>query len=444
MFHRTKPSFWIASLCVFLAIAFQIQVTLFHSYEAYKGIRICLADAALPIAGIAILWSLITQTSQWPTWRLPHPYLWLTGLFLVLVAALLQTHSLYDQWSHWGIVNKLSGIMVVSAYFCLGGWIGQNASPDHLKIFFRALFLFFIGMMVAELGGLFWQDFYNYFQYISLWPDYPLQGLMDNRNVYALFVLIIVSFMMSFHAAGTPLLPKAVTYITIGLLPYFVMQIGSRACFIAGAVMLIMLAIFYGKKIVPFILCLAAGTLLVIGLYYKTPEKLLLIHYDQLDIVNHVEELGDRTQSINEVANTLSYTGDNFRLQVLKISKDMIMERPISGSGLGSSFIVQAEKRDGRYDVIENTPLWLWVETGLFGLLTFVAFYILCVRGIIRGIQTQDLFYATIHKGVLISVGIFTVMCLFHEMMLTRQVWFLLGLSLALPLRGAVKMRPAE
>jgi O-antigen ligase len=436
------PSFWIGCLCFFLAVTLQIQATFLYNYETYKGIRFCLADIALPFVGLAIAFSLIRRKSAWPQWRVPHTYLWLGGLFLVLAAALMQTHSLYGVWSYWGITNKLPGMVVMASYFCLGGWIAQNASIDNLLLFFCLLFGFFITVMGIELAGLLWQDFYHYADYINLWPNFPLQGLMDNRNVYALLALVLFSLLICLSAEGIKILPRPLVYTVAGLMPLFLFEIGSRASFIAAIAMLVLLIILLKKKVVPFLLSLCVGAMLFTALYFKTPEKLLLIHYDQLDIVDHVQDLSNRTENIEDVSKTLTYQGDNFRLQILKISKNMIMERPISGSGLGSSFIVQKELRGGRYDIIENTPLWLWVETGLFGLITFGAFYILCVRGLITGMKANGL-TGTLNKAMIVSLAVFTVMTCLHELMFTRQIWFLMGMALALPLVPRVKTHPA-
>ena len=158
-----------------------------------------------------------------------------------------------------------------------------------------------------------------------------------------------------------------------------------------------------------------------------------------MEIISHIDSISDRSQPINDVANEITYAGDNFRLQVLNISKDMIMDRPVIGSGLGSSFIVQKEIRGTRFDVIENTPVWLWVETGLIGLAAFVVFYFLCVKTLWQRRKADD-FYGALSRGMLVAIGCFSVMTCLHELMYTRQIWFLLGLSLALPL-AAIKMR---
>lgn len=427
-----SPLFWIGCLCLFIGVALQFQITLFYTYEAYKGLRLCFADLALPVAGLAIGVSLLQRKSLWPIWTVPHFYAWLGGLFIVLLAALFQSHALFDEWSRWGITNKLPGILVVSAYACLGGWLGTNAGERNIFLLLRCMAVFFIGLMLVETALTcvqdFWRDGHNAYR---SWPDYPLKGLIDNRNAYALFALMMYSFLLCFAIEDRPILPRPLLYVCAGLMPYFLIQVGSRAGFIAAAIMAVILIFFYRKKILPYLFAVLLGGILTFGIYFNHPEKLLLFHFNQLDIIERVETMESRPENFTAMAENIGYVGDDFRLQILDISFDMIKQRPLFGSGLGSSFFVQEDIR-GRYDVIESTPIWLWVETGLFGLAAFGAFYFFCARAIIRNMKGDD-FHATLNRAMFVSLAVFTVMTCLHEMMMTRQVWFLLGLALALP-----------
>lgn len=425
--------FWIGCLCFFLGIALQVQTTLLHDFDSYKGLRLCFADLALPVAGIGILISLLRHKSLWPIWTVPYFYAWLGGLTLIIVAALFQSHAIFDQWSQWGITNKIPGIVVVCAYLCLGGWLGTNAGERNIMLLLRCMTGFFTALMATETVMIFGQDFWKGGVYAyNTWPDYPLQGLIDNRNVYAMFAMIIYAYLLSFAMEGRPILYRPLLYAAIGLMPFFLVQIGSRAGFIAAIVMLVIMAFFYRRKILPFIAAMIIGGILTFSPYINNAEKILLFHHNQLDIVQNAEQItSSAPASFTDLSKNTAYTGDSFRLEILDISFDMIKQRPLFGSGLGSSFIVQEEVR-GRYDVIESTPVWLWVETGLFGVAAFGAFYFFCARAIVRNMKGDD-FHATLSRATFCCLAVFTVMTLLHEMMLTRQIWFLLGLALALP-----------
>ena len=59
-----------AAFAVGLAVLLHMQFKFFQS-EAYVGLRINLADIALPFLGMFILTSLFTKRSKWPRWRKP-------------------------------------------------------------------------------------------------------------------------------------------------------------------------------------------------------------------------------------------------------------------------------------------------------------------------------------------------------------------------------------
>ncbi len=429
-----SPLFWIGCLCFVIAIALQIQTTLFYQYETYKGLRLCVADAVLPIAGLGTLISLLRHRSLWPIWPLRHVYIWLAGLFVILAAALMQSHALFGEWSYWGYTNKLPGMAVIAAYFCLGGWIATNAGERNITILLRSLMGFFIALMVLECGMLMAQEIiFDPTAMNRIWPDYPLRGLMDNRNAYALFALCTVSLMLCFHLDRRHILPRALVLGVMALFPYFILQIGSRAGMIASLMMAVILLIVYRRAFLPCLGAAALGTLLILGSYAVTGSQMMLFKNNELDIIGRVGTIAaNPSTSATEASADMAYKGDSFRLQILDISVDMIKDRPLFGSGLGSSFFVQEELRAGRYDIIESTPIWLWVETGLFGLFFFAAFYLLCARALLRGTHGDDM-HATLCKGMALSLLLFGLMTCLHEMMMSRQIWFLLGLALALP-----------
>lgn len=436
------PLFWIGCLCFGLAVAIQFQTTLFYHFETYKGLRLCLADLILPVAGLGILVSLWRKRSLWPLWSVPHTYAWLTGLCAIMAAALLNSHAIFDTWSYWGITNKLPGMIVISAYFCLGGWIATNAGEKNMTLFFRCFFGFFIALMVTECTVLMWQDFFFAPGTIyGVWPDYPLKGFMDNRNAYALFALCVISLMFCFHLDGRKILPTPVLYAVAALLPFFMIQIGSRAGLLAMVIMVVILLALYRARLVPYLLAAIAGAILIFGTYAVTNKPLQLFQHNELDILGHVTTLHGGSTALQTASETVSYKGDSFRLQILDISFDMIKDRPFFGSGLGSSFFVQEELRGGRYDIIESTPIWLWVETGIFGLIVFSAFFFLCLRALYRNSKGDD-FHSSLSKGSVIALLVFGFITCLHEMMMARQIWLLLGLALALP-ASSIRKHPA-
>lgn len=412
-------------LCLCIGIALQIQITLWHDADAYKGLRLNLADAILPIAGILVIISLIRKKSIWPVWRVFHIWHWLTGLFLLLLCATFHTYLLYGEWSHWALINKLPGFIVLTCFFSLAGWIVTNSSQRPIQLFFKAAAFFFCAVMALELSVLLINDFFitGFSQITGI--EAPLKGLMDNRNAYVLWILMITGFLAVFDMQKDFLIPHKALLALMVALPYFMVLNASRTGMIAAAVLIILLVILYKKRFLPFLLCLLAGSVLVGGLYVTAPQKLVLIREaERFDVASIIAETHDNTT-------VALHRGDSDRLAVMDVAAQMIAQHPILGSGLGSSFIEQAKVRD-RYDIIHCTPLWLWVETGLPGLLAFSAFFLICFRRTLAASHDGD-FYGALNKGMALAMVTFAVMALFHEVTYTRQMWFLLGMALAVP-----------
>lgn len=427
-------------LCVFFAIAIQIQASFWHDFEGYKGLRLNLADFVLPALGLLIFYRLQTRKDSWPAWQIPGAWHWLAGLFLLLIGSLVNTYIQYGVWSHWALINKIPGFFVLIAYFCLGGWIAAHAGVKPLKLFFRVTAFFFGAVMLAEIATVLITDF--------LYPDFakltgiqvPLRGLMGNRNAYALWVLVMACLLIGFDRAGHAVVPRKALCVIMALLPFFLIQIGSRAGLIAAGLLMLLWLILYRKSFLPLLLCLAAGSAVIFAAYAHNPGKLFFVKYERFYILEQAVQITKMGQERTLPTDLTSNEGDNNRFRIIDISLDMIAERPVLGSGLGSSFIEQ-EKERGRYDIIDCTPLWLWVETGLPGLLAFSAFFIVCFRRIAQSGRRED-FYGALNKGMMLAMVMFAVMALFHEVAYTRQMWFLLGLSLAMPNRRQAGSAP--
>ena len=92
-------------LAGFLAIALQIQVTLFSS-EDYLGLRVNLADFILPLLGLFILISLLLKRSVWPRWSGKFGYWAIALLSAAMLLACVNGYLTLGHWSNWALVNK--------------------------------------------------------------------------------------------------------------------------------------------------------------------------------------------------------------------------------------------------------------------------------------------------------------------------------------------------
>ena len=411
---------------IFFGVALQIQLSLFIS-DSYTGLRISLADIALPIIGLIILYSLWQKTSLWPQYHIKNPYLWLIGLGGIFIAALMHGYLLYDQWSHWGLLNRTFGWIILSCYFLLGGWLATNIKSEQLFLFIKITLWFFVISAIALCLFMTLQQ-YDVLTYI-----YPLSGFMANKNAFIFLALSLLALATNFQAG---LFPKWLIYIFWLLLPLIFVYSGARAGIVAFPFLCLFL--FMTNRQAPWskiILSFIAGLFCVLFTHYTAPQKILFLHKEQLTSTSYLgKAISGKT--IISIEEEIPHKGDSLRLKILDTTLNMVKERPILGSGLGAAKYEQ-EKQWGRFlNIIDCTPLWLWAETGLIGLSAFLIFYFLCLRRLWQSgaNQENDDTARKLNRTVFAILIVFGVMCLFHEILYTRFLWFFMGLALAYPL----------
>lgn len=419
-------------LCLITAITLQIQVTLFQS-PLYLGLRINLTDILAPFAGMAILMTLLQRTSKWPTWNLPHAYKWIFALSLLLTAALLNTYYLYGQISPWALLNKYLGWYILIAIMGMGAWIATNATQVHIENFLKIFFYVALAIMAYQLAIIILQCYTIFSPYLGNYKyvTFPIAGLMANRNAYGLFTTGVISFATCIYFSNTEVLKKYYVYVLYFCLPVFLAFNFSRATFITLCLMIPALLITHrkqSKKCMVLILSLLLGISFLITNYYFKPQAFIDLKLRTHDIIQKIVVTSSDKS-------TTEYIGDNMRLTILKDSLEMIRQHPITGSGLGSSFLYQIQKHGEPINVIDSTPMWLLTEIGAIGLGMFALFYLQVVKAIWKPAKESDDFVRTLRIALMFTIFAFSLMSLFHEIMYTRHIWFLLGFGLCLPLK---------
>ncbi len=409
------------------AVLLQVQFNLFQD-EYYTGLRIALSDIVIPFTGLAILYSLLRKKSHWPDWQLPYTYAWLAGLFSLLVLAALNTYYLYDVWSNWALMNKLPGFAVMVAYMALGGWIATNLCSEKVFQFTQTLCTFFFVILILQIYCMTLMIAYPpstwFFIDLDLW--FPLEGFMANRNAYALFTLISLCLLIGFDLSGKPLFPQRMTNIILFLLPFGLVDIGSRASFLALLILFVYLLFAYRKRTVRFLLPFLLGIIALTALYAHAPQKLGFVREQNHEIFQKASEI-KTLKDTKEVRQDFTYQGDENRLSTLEEALIIFKDHELFGAGLGAALYHQ-KLEDGKYiALLDSTPLWLLIETGIAGLLIFSLFFLFCLHRLWLGRKDPLTF------SIFLAFLCYGVMCVFHEMAYTRQIWFLLGMALCVP-----------
>lgn len=423
-------------LGIFLGFALQIQASIGIQSD-YSGLRTNLGDLILPFAGLFVLITLFFKKSEMPRWNIPFGIFWPILLTAIMTFALFHGRAVLGEWSHWALLNKYIGWIVLMAYFGLGAWLVTNAGNYPVRAFLRSFIIFFL---LSALTGMIVLLVKDAFPGTLVSLERQLRGLMGNRNAYAFLILITLSLLSIFKLTGSQPVKPWIMACFWFFLPLILVYNASRISFGAVIILLLILLVSFGRNtlksvFLPFLL----GMLIVTGMFL-VDENMVFREKQQVNMARIAEAAKEGALDYEAYKNRINdRTGDTVRLRVLEDALDLWKQHPIIGSGLGTFLSYQKEKYSDSekpvLDIIDSTPLWLLTETGIIGLSAFLAFYgfILWTCWKNRKMANDDLDVLRLSL-ILILTG-FAIMSLFHELLYSRHLWFMLGMALAVPKR---------
>ncbi len=428
--HVAVPQGAIAAVCIALAIGIQVQTTMPIGPD---GIRVSLGDLILAAPIMLAIVALWRGQASLPVWRgqyVPHLLAAMTGWMLV---ALLLGYRAADQWIVWAWVNKGAGWLVLLCYLGVGAWLATAVSAKTRAVFFRSLLLFSwiavaygVFLHAAFRTGMFdhWAvprsqaDPVSAFLGVIYGGD-RLSGFMVNPNAFGFAMASFIVLHLAFVRRGYGLPPWAhqlgVAICLIGLAGS-----GSRTAWVAvmaGIGALALLRAFAWRDLVKAI----AVAAVLGGIFLNVVPRLAAVLGPEPQLAEQARSL----QALN-----IGDVGVQARIDLLYNALAVWRGAPVVGIGLGLSAVNVAAPA-GEVQFAHSTYLWLLTETGAIGLLIWVSFLALALRGLIGGRRGDD------DDDVIVAVAavlaVFMVMSLGMEAMYQRHVWLLLGIGLALP-----------
>lgn len=429
----------LVTFLAFLAVALQIQVTLFTD-PTYLGLRLALSDLVLPFAGTFILWEIASRRCPFPKWFAPGINRALLAGTALFGWGIWNGYLQMQGFDTWALANRLGGWIVVLSYFYMAGWLGNRIDADALRRFAAVACVFgFASFMIAlllvigidPLGRMRWQL-----------PGYPIGVLMVNRNAFAFLLCCLLVIWGTARRYHFILVPDRAMQVFFVILPLAWCYNGSRAGSMVCAALALLACLAMPKIFLRrFLPCLAAGLAICLALYAVNPWAVL--REAQVAHLTNVQEfmgLRDNAPSRkvvhayypdveNAPHTTIQNKSDQLRVIVWKDAVAMWREAPLFGIGIGTFLHNQQLKYEGYLDQIDCTPLWLLTELGVAGLFLFAGLFLylfiqLVLR--IRRAETQDRW---LYEACLIIMLIFALFSLVHQMMFARHLWFLLGLA---------------
>lgn len=405
----------------------QIQMSIMAERGGYLGLRINLADALLPFAGLVVCTTLFLKKSILPRWTLRSTWLWLIALSLLIVASLLHGHTVTGEWSRWALANKFIGWFVIVGYFCLGGWLATNGGAAVRDIFLRYFILTFCIIASGALIALYLNDF-GVLPY-PRFHIYPLSGLMGNRNAFAFLTVAVFIAAALKDFTGQGLLPRFLLPFVSLLLPILFIETGSRMGWIVTVIAFSTIALMHPKKTITRMMPYIATGIAILSVIHGLSGKPLLREHQMERTSVFVQAAKNESLTPETIeAQIPKRTSEAVRARVLQDSLTLWLSDPLFGAGLGSFLTTSHQKYAGTgaiVDLIDSTPLWLLTETGIVGFSLFFAFYGAVVHTLWRQRKDSQAAFA-----MLFILLVFGIMALAHEVLLTRFIWFMMGLTL--------------
>jgi O-antigen ligase len=337
----------------------------------------------------------------------------------VLTFALVNGYVSNGHWSSWALVNKYIGFFVLMSYFMFGGWLFTNTplekQSEILKQFSKIFCAFTIIVLVAFLLMLSIKLYDTSIPFPFYLPQWA--GLMANRNAFMVLVLFVLLCMEIYRINQDALFKPWVYHLFWVLIPVFAVFNGSRAGWLFGALALVIILIksrsHFVKKITPF---LAVGSVFAFSLYKVAQHKKLSMHKQLKNLQNII---GD----------DVSYAGDQLRLSAMRDSWELFEQsNPLWGAGLGSFANLEISYDFNKLNIVDCSALFLLSEMGILGLAAFSLFFMVALWSLYKAAYQQK---HSFHEAVLIFLILIIGISFLHELLYTRFLWFILGLSLA-------------
>lgn len=420
----TKPGIGIdytrtVSMVISLAVATAVFFHLLIPTEA-GGLNVNLADPLAVLGGALFVIFCATRRNGWPAWRLPGFNLHLIAATAVMTAALLIGAERFG-WTDWALTNKFLGWFILLGYGATGALIVAVAGKDGRRLLFWTFAA--AGMAIASLEiFLIIVDGAGFtLSKEVLW--YDATGFARNRNSFAFQILMVLATTLAMAPRRSVII--VVSAISIACLWYA----GSRAGWLAAMALFGVAWYIRTSDLKTMAAAIAGSVLLIVAVAFGT--GLIALGYETLagQLEGGVGESFKRSADLANQLTRIIYneTTTAHRLKSLTGGLALFRDYPLFGAGLGA-YVANELRTTGEPLVIHATAIWLLAETGLVGLLVFLA----PVARIFR----SELIQATRDESgklLILIIVVFATMTIGHEMLYQRTFWLLLGAALAVP-----------
>jgi putative inorganic carbon (HCO3(-)) transporter len=302
-------------------------------FETTVGLRLALSDIFLVLAAFVSLFAMRIPRGAYSIWH-----------FALLGVVLLSAANVYLQQgtvSRYVLVNKTLGFVVLcTLYFVLTNMmISWEQIWRCVRAFVGSVALF---NLIVSVAFLIFQVHVGYRSLVGPLMGNQfrrLEGMMGDANAYAglLLVATTISMLVRPWIFGRKLTIPVILSLMLGILLSL-----SRSAWLAFALVCMAMTVFNRKAVI--LTFSIAGIGVVVLPFILGSERF-----------GTWKEFAERQKSIDA------------RFEIIQSALRMYEQHPILGTGLGS-FLEQHQI------IIHNTLLWMLVECGILGLISFLGF----------------------------------------------------------------------
>lgn len=379
-------------LAVATAVFFQIFVPLNRGL-----LNVNLAD---PIAVLGGSFFVVQHFKKgWPHWRYRELNYFISLVTLTVVFGYL--HGLISfGWSDWAFSNKLIGWFVLLCYGATGALIVRQAGNEGFDLLLKTFVGVAASIVIFELCILFAYRAGAH-SLVSVFI-LPFQGLSQNRNAFALLLLLaLTALIVSRWWRGD---------VLAGIVLIGIWYSGSRSVFLA----------------LPFVLLIAQYIKIISWLFVvrSIAVALLLLFITTVGPILINILAGTSADSLYDMVKPIVTGSDSERMASIVGGFNLFLQHPFFGAGLGAYYEQQVAA--GHPLVIHSVPVWLLAEFGIVGATVIASPILFIFFSEVRSKLNET-------RGALLALIIsgFAVMSVFHEIMYQRGFWILLGAALA-------------
>ena len=432
--HDKLAFFFVFLLAISCQIALHIELSTEHH------IRLQASDFVIPLAGIFVLYSLISRKSTWPIFKSKWPLILIVATTAIYMLSFMKGYASIGSISSWALYNRLLGWFLLMSYLAFFAWIQTNFGNRCLKLFISALIGFFFLYVFYDTTKYLYNIFNPHVPHFTEISQYA--GFMLNRNAFALIYLFCFAFMQIYMKHKNP--DKLIKFFHIFLwliLPLFIIYNGSRSGIIALLIIL-PLSLFLSSRVI----VLRSITYLVIGSIFafivfkagsNTQHMWVPERFDFLvQTFQYSAEETPKDYIVTDWGEKRIFPdkSETVRRLIYKDALELWQTSPILGIGMGAFLDQQTLINDaGIKTPIDSSILWILVELGLIGFVVFGFFYIsLLYISFNNGFNQKKYDIETdFHQTAFLFLIGLGILSLLNDINQTRFIWILAGFLMA-------------